>query len=98
MSNAPLYENLVTPMNISRLRNIPFFFFCGADSQVLSPMATEKTYEILCDTFGDANYKRRVIPSYGHLDCWMGRNAYKDVYPIVRKEVDRVVRGVAVPM
>ncbi|KAI5867312.1 FAD/NAD(P)-binding domain-containing protein [Durotheca rogersii] len=38
-------------------------------------------------------YHRRVVPGYGHLDCWMGRNAWKDVYPFVREEVDRVVRG-----
>ncbi|KAL2152079.1 hypothetical protein VTH82DRAFT_5263 [Thermothelomyces myriococcoides] len=38
-------------------------------------------------------YRRRVVPGYGHLDCWMGRNAWKDVYPFVREEVDRVTRG-----
>lgn len=38
-------------------------------------------------------YRRRVVPGYGHLDCWMGRNAWKDIYPFVREEVDRVVRG-----
>lgn len=39
------------------------------------------------------DYRRRVVPGYGHLDCWMGRNAWKDVYPFVREEVDRVCRG-----
>jgi hypothetical protein len=101
-------ENLVTPKNINNLRDIPFFLFVGRDNAVLSPRATEKTYEILCDTFGSDGkagvegperdntdgimYRRKVIPGYGHLDCWMGRNAWKDVYPIVRAEVDRVCR------
>jgi hypothetical protein len=188
MGNAPLYHDLTSPRNIQRLKGIPFLLFVGSDNAVLSPMATEKTYEILCDTFGSrvappahlrgdghedehvpahvavgsqtggsagvsdgANahltngvnaaalttngnnptnstsdskpnttsnndkaktqtpgpsrshtaqggrdgilYRRRVVPGYGHLDCWMGRHAWKDVYPFVREEVDRVCRG-----
>ncbi|KAI1486721.1 glucose-methanol-choline oxidoreductase [Biscogniauxia mediterranea] len=46
-----------------------------------------------CDGDNAIQYRRRVVPDYGHLDCWMGRNAWKDVYPFVREEVDRVVRG-----
>ncbi|EJT76957.1 cholesterol oxidase [Gaeumannomyces tritici R3-111a-1] len=38
-------------------------------------------------------YQRKEIPGYGHLDSFMGKNAWKDVYPMIRKEVDRVVRG-----
>jgi hypothetical protein len=101
MTNGPLFERLDIPENIERLRGIPFLLFCGRDNAVLSATSTEKTYEVLCDTFGTRDtrdgvglqYKRRVVPNYGHLDCWMGRNAYKDVYPFVREEVDRVVRG-----
>lgn len=113
MGDHPLYEVLTTRENIARLRGVPFLLFVGRDNAVLSPESTEKTYEILCDTFGTragglANgvqgeggphdgdgieYRRRVVPGYGHLDCWMGRNAWKDVYPFVREEVDRVCRG-----
>ncbi|ORY71697.1 glucose-methanol-choline oxidoreductase [Pseudomassariella vexata] len=101
MSNTPLCERLDTRENILRLRGIPFLLFVGRDNAVLSPASTEKTYEKLCDAFGTRDlhdgeglqYKRRVVPDYGHLDCWMGRNAWKDVYPFVREEVDRVVRG-----
>lgn len=116
MKNGPLFEILTTPENVARLRGIPFLLFVGGDNAVLSPMSTEKTYEILCDTFGSrvrhtgptgaggtagagvasyeegVFYRRRVVPGYGHLDCWMGRNAWKDVYPFVREEVDRVCR------
>ncbi|KAI3396784.1 hypothetical protein diail_11684 [Diaporthe ilicicola] len=113
MGNGPLFEVLNTRENIARLKGVPFLLFVGRDNAVLSPESTEKTYEILCDTFGTkagglANvvqgdggphdgdgieYRRRVVPGYGHLDCWMGRNAWKDVYPFVREEVDRVCRG-----
>ncbi|TDZ22449.1 Cholesterol oxidase [Colletotrichum orbiculare MAFF 240422] len=105
MTNGPLFQDLTTPTNIRRLRGIPVMLFAGRDNAVLTPEATERTYEILCDTFGSRGgqhdggaqggiqYRRRVVPGYGHLDCWMGRNAWKDVYPFVREEVDRVVRG-----
>lgn len=111
MMNGPLYERLTTRENIGRLRGIPFLLFVGSENAVLSPEATERTYEVLCDTFGTraggaaaglvgegrhdsgVEYRRRVVPGYGHLDCWMGRNAWKDVYPFVREEVDRVCHG-----
>ncbi|KAK1252313.1 hypothetical protein MKX08_003500 [Trichoderma sp. CBMAI-0020] len=100
-TNEPEYTELTTPENVERLRGLPFLFFVGGDSAVLSPRATEATYERLIDTFGmsaglpggDIQYRRRVVPGYGHLDCWMGRNAWRDVYPFVREEIDRVVRG-----
>ncbi|CAJ2507452.1 Uu.00g086380.m01.CDS01 [Anthostomella pinea] len=98
MSNGPLFERLDTPENVLRLRGIPFLLFVGRDNAVLSPESTERTYEALTDAFDTRlddgiQYRRRVVPDYGHLDCWMGRNAWKDVYPFVREEVDRVVRG-----
>ncbi|TGJ86541.1 hypothetical protein E0Z10_g2214 [Xylaria hypoxylon] len=98
MSNGPLYERLDTPENVRKLRDIPFLLFVGGDNAVLSPESTERTYEVLTDAFGTRKddgiqYRRRVVPNYGHLDCWMGRNAWKDVYPFVLEEVDRVVRG-----
>lgn len=114
MTNGPLFETLNTRENINRLKGVPFLLFVGGDNAVLSPESTEKTYEVLCDTFGTkaargegfgsdgddhaapgggVEYRRKVIPGYGHLDCWMGRNAWKDVYPVVREEVDRVCHG-----
>lgn len=100
MQNGPLFTPLTSKENVLRLKGIPFLLFVGRDNAVLSPESTERTYEILCDTFGSRTgaqegieYRRRVVPGYGHLDCWMGRNAWKDVYPMVREEVDRVVRG-----
>lgn len=145
---------LDTPANVRRLRGVPFYLFVGADNKVLSPAATERTYSVLRETFGDdgfggvvgreeavkmrgegpaggeradsqgnghaenghaadttatpddnpptstANcldpemmYRRRVIPGYGHLDTFLGRDSWRDVFPYVREEADRVVRG-----
>lgn len=94
-TNAPLFKDLTTATNVERLRGIPIMLFSGGDNHVLSPEATERSYEILRDAFGtdDNLYERNVVPGYGHLDCWMGREAYKDVFPMVRRTVDRVCRG-----
>ncbi|KAJ1329727.1 cholesterol oxidase [Microdochium nivale] len=97
-ANGPLFERLDKPENIRRLRGIPILFFVGRDNKVLSPESTQRSYEVLTDMFGTRSddgvqYRRRIVPDYGHLDCWMGRNAWKDVYPFVREEVDRVMRG-----
>jgi hypothetical protein len=94
LSNPPDYEPLATDNNIARLKGLPIMLFSGRQNAVLSPEATERSYEALCKAFGDTGmYRRRVVPGYGHLDGWMGRNAWKDVYPMVRQEVDRVTRG-----
>jgi len=92
-TNGPLFSNLATPTNLRRLKNIPMLLFSGSDNKVLTPEATERTYEQLRDMFGVAGYRREVVKGYGHLDCWMGRESYKDVFPMVREEVDRVCRG-----
>lgn len=116
MTNGPLCERLTTRENINRLRGIPILLFVGRDNAVLSPESTEKSYEVLCDTFGakagmgttglgsdgedhvhagGIEYRRKVVHGYGHLDCWIGRNAWKDVFPMVREEMDRVCHGEA---
>jgi hypothetical protein len=92
-SNAPLCKNLATRHNLSRLAGIPIMLFSGSDNKVLNPGCTDKTYTILRDMFGAGLYERHVVPGYGHLDCWMGREAYVDVYPMVRRHVDKVCRG-----
>ncbi|XMA12769.1 hypothetical protein WAI453_005560 [Rhynchosporium graminicola] len=92
-TNGPLFNDLTTEHNLRRLKNIPIMLFSGSDNKVLTPEATDKSYSLMRDLFGTKHYSRHVIQGYGHLDCWMGRRAYKDVFPIVREEVDRVCRG-----
>ncbi|CAG8962220.1 hypothetical protein HYFRA_00005273 [Hymenoscyphus fraxineus] len=92
-TNGPLFDNLTTDENLKRLKGIPVMLFSGSDNAVLTPESTEKSYGILRDTFGAKNYERHVVQGYGHLDCWMGREAYKDVYPMVREQVDKICRG-----
>jgi len=34
-----------------------------------------------------------MVQGYGHLDCWIGREAYKDGCPLIREQADKVTRG-----
>lgn len=97
-TNAPHFTALPTPSNIKRLTGIPILLFSGSDNHVLTPESTERTFDILRRELGGRDgggdlYRRVVVQGYGHLDCWMGRKAYVDVFPMVRTEVDRVCRG-----
>lgn len=92
-TNGPLFSDLTTEKNLKRLKGIPVMLFSGSDNKVLTPESTDKSYSVLRDTFGCKGYSRHVIQGYGHLDCWMGRESWKDVFPVIRKEVDRVCRG-----
>jgi hypothetical protein len=34
-----------------------------------------------------------VVPDYGHLDLVIGKDAARDVYPLVREHLERVAAG-----
>ena len=91
-TNAPTSINLVTPSNIAKLKGIPIFFFSGTGNAVFAPENTDVSYTMLRDANGADDYERVVFEGRGHLDCWMGVTAYKDVYPRVREHIDRVMR------
>ena len=37
---------------------------------------------------GSALYRRHVIPGYGHIDCIYGKDAVRDVYPLILAHLD----------
>jgi hypothetical protein len=91
-TNPPTSINLVTPFNIAGLKGIPIFFFSGSGNAVYAPENTDVSYTILRDAHGADDYERVVFEGRGHLDCWMGVTAHKDVYPRVREHVDKVMK------
>jgi len=67
---------------------IPIAFIHGERNECFLPRSTEITYNLLRDRNGASLYSRSVIPGYGHIDCIFGRNAVKDVYPLVLKHFE----------
>lgn len=76
-------ESLVNDQNVERLRGLPIQFIVGSENVVYSPENTDKSYTKLTTTFGQGGYQCDVFQGYGHLDCWMGKDAATDIYPTV---------------
>ncbi len=70
---------------------IPVAFIHGADNVCFLPDSTLKTYDWLRSHNGDL-YSRQVIPGYGHLDCIMGQDAWRDVYPFILDHLEATQR------
>lgn len=79
-------ENVYLP-NLDAM-NLPIGFIHGAENQCYLPVSTETTFNLLVERFGAANYERHVIPGYGHLDCIFGKNAARDVFPVMVQYLD----------
>jgi hypothetical protein len=79
------FESLVTEENLQRLKGIPIFFIHGEKNTCYAPESTMMSFDSLRQHFGGDNYERLVFGGYGHLDCWMGKGSYMDVYPKVEQ-------------
>jgi hypothetical protein len=84
------FDNLVTDVNIARLKGIPILFFSGTENFVYSPESTTISYSKLTSFFSDGKYDRVQFPGRGHLDCWMGATSDEDVYPVVLAHAEKV--------
>lgn len=72
----------------SRLK-LPLAFIHGEHNRLFLPEGSELTYEHLREANGAEHYTRHVIKDYAHMDCFIGKNAARDVYPVVTRELDR---------
>ena len=68
--------------------NLPICFIHGALNGTFLPKSTRKTVRLLRRRFGAEQYSRHLIPSYGHIDCIFGKDAARDVYPLIREHLD----------
>ena len=68
--------------------NLPITFLHGADNACFDPASTKATYDLLCGRFGPENYQRHVIAGYGHIDCIFGKDAARDVFPLIITHLD----------
>ena len=67
---------------------LPISFIHGRANREFLPRATRKTYELLRRTNGDQWYTWRPIETYGHMDCFIGKRAAVDVFPIILEELE----------
>jgi hypothetical protein len=68
---------------------LPIFFLQGADNKLFPPEGTAVTYDYLRERFGPELYTRTVVPGYAHMDCFIGKDAAADVFPLIIEQLDR---------
>lgn len=74
--------------DVDNLR-LPIAFIHGERNRLFLPAGSAETYEFLREHNGPELYTRHVIPDYAHMDCFIGKDAARDVYPLVMEELDR---------
>jgi cholesterol oxidase len=71
-----------------RLR-LPLLLVQGEHNAIFRPGGSLRTLRWLVAANGPDHYERVLLPDYGHLDALIGRNAWRDVYPIISGHLDR---------
>lgn len=73
--------------HIQRLK-LPICIVHGAKNACFLPESTALTYERLVRAHSPSLFERHVISGYGHIDCIFGKNAFRDVYPVMLKHLE----------
>ncbi|CAH1272446.1 LIPK [Branchiostoma lanceolatum] len=68
-------------MEKMKLLDIPICFIVGQKNMTFQPKATQTTFDRCCSANPNQEYAYVIIPDYGHIDCIIGCNAARDVYP-----------------
>ena len=82
-----LGEDIYLP-NLGAIK-CPVAFIHGEDNHFIMPSGSARTFDELKKLNGAKLYSRHLIPGYAHMDCFIGKNAARDVYPIVTAELDK---------
>ncbi|MCB1986368.1 MAG: alpha/beta fold hydrolase [Burkholderiales bacterium] len=65
-----------------------FAFFAGQDNLCFLPVSQEKSFEYFSNIRKDY-HTLHLLPNYGHLDVFMGKNAARDTFPLLIAELGR---------
>ena len=60
----------------------------GSENELFLPKGSAETMNWIQEHHGIGACTRLVFPEYAHLDCFIGRNAARDVFPLVVRELD----------
>jgi hypothetical protein len=65
-----------------------FAFLAGERNHCFLPESQKKTFDFL-DSYRRNYHSFHMFPTYGHLDVFMGKNAHRDVFPLILNELQR---------
>ncbi|WP_284126139.1 alpha/beta fold hydrolase [Parerythrobacter aestuarii] len=80
----PIY----TDEDSARRLALPISFLSGATNQIFYPESGQRTRAWLSQHNGNELYRQRIIPGYGHMDLFIGRNAHREVTPTLLEELE----------
>lgn len=64
-----------------------FAFFAGAESGCFLPQGQVRAHRHFCSS-GRDDHTLRIFPGYSHLDVFIGKDAARDIYPIILEELE----------
>ncbi|MEO5902498.1 MAG: alpha/beta fold hydrolase [Gemmatimonadaceae bacterium] len=73
--------------NVGNLRSTRMSIIQGELNHLFQPSGSERTHAWLLEN-GHQSATRRVIRGYGHMDCFIGRDSARDVFPIILEELN----------
>ncbi len=65
-----------------------FAFFAGEQNKCFLPESQERTYEHF-EQFEQNRHTLHLLPGYSHLDVFMGKNAARDIFPLMVEELEK---------
>ena len=83
-------NSIYTDADAARRLALPISFLSGATNQIFYPESGQRTRIWLSQHNDKSLYRHRIIPNYGHMDLFIGRNAHRDVTPSILEELDRL--------
>lgn len=79
-----------TDEDAARRLALPISFLSGATNQIFYPESGQRTRVWLSQHNGKELYNQHIVPDYGHMDLFIGRNAHRDVTPWILEELERL--------
>jgi len=65
-----------------------FAFLAGEKNHCFLPESQWKTFHFL-DSLDKNHHSLHLLRNYGHLDVFMGKDAHRDVFPLILNELER---------
>jgi pimeloyl-ACP methyl ester carboxylesterase len=65
-----------------------FAFFAGANNHCFLPESQQKTFEWF-NQHAANRHTLHLMPNYGHLDVFMGKDASRDIFPAMYQELEK---------
>ena len=72
----------------ARNLRVPITFVSGENNETFLAESTELTFDWLRAENPGVDYRRHVVPGYGHIDTFMGTRAREDCYPLFLEHLD----------